>query len=79
MENIAYYAKNNLRVVVGTTGWYDQIDEVKTLFEKSNGALLWASNFAIGVHTFFRILEYAAKQFNTLPEYDVFGREIHHK
>lgn len=28
---------------------------------------------------FFRILDYAAKQFNGFPEYDVFGREIHHK
>jgi dihydrodipicolinate reductase len=35
MENIQFYAQNNLRVVVGTTGWYDRIDEVKQLFSTS--------------------------------------------
>lgn len=79
MENIQFYAQNNLKVVVGTTGWYDRIDEVKQLFGTSEWALLWASNFAIGVHIFFAIVEYASKQINTFPEYDIFGREVHHK
>lgn len=79
IENIRFYAENNFRVVIGTTGWYDQIEEVKKLFSTSQGGLLWASNFAVGVHIFFAIVEYAAKQINSFPEYDVFGREIHHK
>lgn len=79
MDNMKFYAENNFKAVIGTTGWYDQIDEVKNLFESSNGALLWASNFALGVHLYFRILGYAAAQMNKFEEYDVFGREIHHK
>jgi len=74
-----FYAENDFKAVIGTTGWYDQIDEVKNLFASSKGALLWASNFALGVHLYFRILGYAAAQMNKFEEYDVFGREIHHK
>lgn len=79
MENIQFYAAHNLRVVIGTTGWYDHIEEVKKLFASSQWALLWASNFAIGVHIFFAIVEFAAQQINMFPEYDIFGREVHHK
>jgi 4-hydroxy-tetrahydrodipicolinate reductase len=35
MDNIRFYAENNFRVVIGTTGWYDQIETVKKLFSTS--------------------------------------------
>jgi len=37
-------------VVVGTTGWYDRLDEVRATVERENGALLWAPNFSIGAN-----------------------------
>jgi 4-hydroxy-tetrahydrodipicolinate reductase len=79
MRHIEQYAEKSSRVVIGTTGWYAHIDQVKDLYKNNQGALLWSSNFAIGVHIYFRLLAVAARQFNEFPEYDVFGREIHHK
>jgi len=36
MENMKFYADNNFKVIMATTGWYDKIDEVKSMFEKSS-------------------------------------------
>jgi hypothetical protein len=36
MDNMRFYAKNNMKVVMATTGWYDKIEEIKTLFTNSN-------------------------------------------
>jgi len=36
MENLAFYAENNMKVIMATTGWYDRLDKVKEMFEKSS-------------------------------------------
>jgi dihydrodipicolinate reductase len=36
LENLKFYAKNNLKIVMATTGWYKHISEVKDLFKSSN-------------------------------------------
>ncbi len=75
IKKAADFGKN---IVVGTTGWYDQIDEVKAYIEKKQTGLIYAPNFSLGVHIFCRILEYGAKLFNFFEEYDVAGIEYHH-
>ncbi|MCR4325701.1 MAG: 4-hydroxy-tetrahydrodipicolinate reductase [Patescibacteria group bacterium] len=67
-------------LVVGTTGWYDRVEEVRTLIEKSPQRIgfLWSSNFSVGVHLYFRIIKEAARLANNLEEYDIWGHEIHH-
>jgi len=37
-----FYAENNMKVIMATTGWYDKLDEVKNMFKKSSGAILWS-------------------------------------
>src|ERR1035437_4440330 len=44
-------------VVVGTTGWYDKLEEVKMLCKEKNGCLFYASNCSIGVNILFKINE----------------------
>ncbi|MDD3793735.1 MAG: 4-hydroxy-tetrahydrodipicolinate reductase [Candidatus Gracilibacteria bacterium] len=78
LENMRFYAKNNFKVIMGTTGWYEDLDEIKNLFTRSNGALLWAGNFSIGVHLFWKMIENASKIINKFEDYDVFGHEFHH-
>ncbi|MDP2648417.1 MAG: 4-hydroxy-tetrahydrodipicolinate reductase [bacterium] len=67
-------------LVVGTTGWYDRMDEIRSLVEKSPKVIgfLWSSNFSVGVHMYFRIIKEAARLANNIEEYDVWGHEIHH-
>src|SRR5688572_14080465 len=55
-------------IVVGTTGWYDQLPAVEAEVERAKGALLWAPNFSIGAAVFRRLVEDAARRLALLPE-----------
>src|SRR5262249_33178762 len=48
-------------VVVGTTGWYDGLDQVRKLVVERQGALLTATNFSLGVNAFEAIVSEAAR------------------
>ncbi|MDO8576673.1 MAG: 4-hydroxy-tetrahydrodipicolinate reductase [bacterium] len=69
-------------LVVGTTGWYDRMDEIRALIESAPDpkriGLLWSSNFSVGVQMYLRIVAEAARLVNSAEEYDVWGHEIHH-
>jgi 4-hydroxy-tetrahydrodipicolinate reductase len=77
-DNIKNLAERKIPVVCGTTGWYARLDEVSAAVKSAGSALLWASNFSLGVNIFYRIAAYAAKAFDPFPEYDVGGMETHH-
>ena len=66
-------------VVVGTTGWLDGLDEVRSAISKAEGRLVYASNFSIGVNLFFQIVRRAAALVNDFNQYDAAIHEIHHK
>jgi 4-hydroxy-tetrahydrodipicolinate reductase len=78
LNNIGLCFKAGIPVVVGTTGWYDQLPMVKQQCEENNGSFLYASNFSIGVNIFFHINRVLAKLMNNHPYYDVQVEEIHH-
>ncbi|MCK6600736.1 MAG: 4-hydroxy-tetrahydrodipicolinate reductase [Bacteroidetes bacterium] len=75
---VSVAAKHNLKVVIGTTGWYDQLDAFQKKTEKSEAGIIWASNFSTGVYTFRKIVEYTASIMSKLKAYDVSIHEIHH-
>ena len=77
IKNINTYIKNNVSVVMGTTGWFDMIADVKKIVGQKIG-FIWSGNFSIGVHVFFRIIKESAKIFNNFKEYDPMLYEIHH-
>ena len=56
-NNYKTLAENFKAVVVGTTGWYDIKEDVFSAFENEGTALVWASNFSIGVNAFFAAVE----------------------
>jgi 4-hydroxy-tetrahydrodipicolinate reductase len=78
LANIKALAERKIPVVTGTTGWHDKLDEARKAVEDSGSALVWSSNFSLGVNIFYRIAWYAAHLFNSFPEYDVGGFESHH-
>lgn len=65
-------------VVVGTTGWYDELPAVTRFVEDHGGGLLWAANFSIGVAALARILREAGRVFARLPAFDAMIVETHH-
>ncbi|MDR3303657.1 MAG: 4-hydroxy-tetrahydrodipicolinate reductase [Treponema sp.] len=78
VENIKALAALKVPTVVGTTGWYDRLPEVRLAVEAAGSALLYASNFSLGVNLFYRIAAYTASLASLFEDYDVGGFEIHH-
>ncbi|MXV17003.1 4-hydroxy-tetrahydrodipicolinate reductase [Hufsiella ginkgonis] len=78
LPNIDACFNAGLPVVVGTTGWYGRLQEVKNNCGRSNSALLYASNFSVGVNILFFVNKVLAKLMNRYGQYDVQVEEIHH-
>lgn len=79
MENIENYIQLGINAVIGTTGWFDNIDTVKKRAENKIG-LVWSGNFSLGVNLYFKIVEYAAHLIGNLAgdSYDPMVHEFHH-
>lgn len=78
ISNINVCFEAGVPVVVGTTGWYDKLGEIKQQCEAGNHTLLYATNFSIGVNIFFHINKVLARLMNNYPYYEVQVEEIHH-
>lgn len=79
VEHILLYARTRIPAVIGTTGWYGQLEEVQALVKDfSDCAIVWSGNFSIGVHLFFEVVRHAAGLFSRFDDYDVLAHEIHH-
>jgi 4-hydroxy-tetrahydrodipicolinate reductase len=61
-------------VVVGTTGWYDKVNEMRALALQRGGGLLYGTNFSIGVQKLFQLTAELAK----LEGYKFSIDETHH-
>jgi 4-hydroxy-tetrahydrodipicolinate reductase len=67
-----------VNIVLGTTGWQEHADEVRSAVEKSGIGLVWSPNYSVGVNAFFRLVTEAAKLLAKQPEYGAWAYEIHH-
>jgi 4-hydroxy-tetrahydrodipicolinate reductase len=76
--NIRTCLESGVPIVSGTTGWLERFDEIKTVCNKFNGGLFYASNFSIGVNLFFELNAYLAKITSSYPDYSIRLEEIHH-
>ncbi|OGI62968.1 hypothetical protein A2818_00270 [Candidatus Nomurabacteria bacterium RIFCSPHIGHO2_01_FULL_40_12] len=79
LKNIRKVAKLGVNLVIGTTGWYDDIKEVEALVRKYKIGLIYSPNFSIGANIFFKMTAFSSKLFGKFSDYDVYGLEIHHK
>lgn len=77
-ENVMKCLEAGVPVVCGSTGWLDQYDKVVEYCNKKEAALLYASNFSIGVNIFFEINRLLAELMASQYNYDVYMSEIHH-
>jgi 4-hydroxy-tetrahydrodipicolinate reductase len=78
LDHIRRYCDWGLPAVIGTTGWYDDLDTVERLVEEAGGSLLYAPNFSVGVAVVRRALEGVLPLLDELGDYDPFVREMHH-
>ena len=79
IANIEAAAKAGVSLVVGTTGWFDQLDKIEKIVNGSGIGLVYGANFSIGMNLFFEIVTRAAELIGKVPQYDPFLSEEHHR
>jgi 4-hydroxy-tetrahydrodipicolinate reductase len=78
LDHIRQYCTLGLPAVVGTTGWYDDMEAVEALVAKHDIGLLYAPNFSMGVAVVRRALNGILPLLDQLEAYDPFVQELHH-
>ena len=77
-DNVMKCLELGIPVVCGSTGWLDKWETVKASCEQTAGAMVYASNYSIGVNLFFELNKYLASLMESHSEYNVLMEEIHH-
>jgi 4-hydroxy-tetrahydrodipicolinate reductase len=75
IPNLRACLANGARVVVGTTGWYDKLSEIRAICERRNGALLYGASFSVGVQAMYHLAEVLLP---LVPRYEISITETHH-
>lgn len=78
LAHIERYCQWRQPAVIGTTGWYDALEQVEAWIDQYDAAVLYAPNFSIGVALLVRTLRRLAPLLDQLPEYDAALHEVHH-
>lgn len=78
IANIHQCLNLNVPLVIGTTGWYNELDSITTTCKEKNGSLFHSTNYSIGVNLFFEVNRHMAKLFKKYPQYQLAIEEIHH-
>ena len=74
VENICAVMEVGCRFVVGTTGWYAQLPELRAIAQRRGGGLLYGTNFSMGVQKLFRLTAELAR----IEGYKFSISETHH-
>mgnify|MGYP002761268320 FL=1 len=78
LPHIQRYCHWHQPAVIGTTGWYDHLDDVRELVDEHDAGLLYAPNFSLGTAVLQRALAAVAPLIDQLEDYDAFVHEMHH-
>jgi 4-hydroxy-tetrahydrodipicolinate reductase len=79
LDNMRQICACHRNLVVGTTGWINQLPEVKQLVQDSVVGMVYGSNLSIGMTLFYEVVARAAEVFSHYSEYDCYGLELHHR
>ena len=77
-NNIRQLASLGIPVVAGATGWFDELPLVREAVQAAGSALVWSSNFSVGLHRFRQIIAEAGRAMAAEADYQSWGWEIHH-
>lgn len=69
---------NGCGLVIGTTGWNDRLDDVRSRIETAGIGAVYASNFSPGANVMFALARRAGELFARFPQYAAGMEERHH-
>jgi 4-hydroxy-tetrahydrodipicolinate reductase len=78
VPNIRFALEAGVPIVVGTTGWLEELPALTEEVNRAKGSLFWAANFSVGVHLFFATARELAARFADRPDYICTIEETHH-
>jgi len=78
-DNAEKVSRFGVNLVVGTTGWLDQLPRVRAAVERGKTGFVYGANFSVGVQAFYGIVEAAAEILANEDSYDAWAYEVHHK
>src|SRR5205085_4138772 len=67
-----------IRLVCGSTGWIEKLDEMKKLCAERKRAFIYSSNFSVGVNIFFEVNKRLAELMAAHKDYEPQVTEVHH-
>jgi 4-hydroxy-tetrahydrodipicolinate reductase len=76
--NVMACARAGIPVVVGTTGWYDQLETVSAAVRELRGTMFWAPNFSLGVAAMSAAVEAVSRAIGHARGFDMHLVETHH-
>jgi 4-hydroxy-tetrahydrodipicolinate reductase len=76
--NVLACVRAGVPVVVGTTGWYDQLATLIAEVRRLDGTMFWAPNFSLGVAVLSAAIEAASKALRGVSGFDLHLVETHH-
>jgi 4-hydroxy-tetrahydrodipicolinate reductase len=79
LANIEACIKAGKNMVVGTTGWYKELDHVRAQVDVHKTGFVYAANFSIGVNLFFDVARTAAAALRHDYSGQIFERHHVHK
>jgi 4-hydroxy-tetrahydrodipicolinate reductase len=62
VQNLRACLANGAKVVVGTTGWYQHLDDMRALAARKNAGLLYSTNFSFGVQLLYQLAKLLGNQ-----------------
>lgn len=78
IPNAKAISARGINLVIGTTGWLAQIEELKGIIAANKTGCIWGPNFSIGVAIFSRLVSEAARLMQSEAEYETYAWEAHH-
>jgi 4-hydroxy-tetrahydrodipicolinate reductase len=77
VQNMRACLATGAKMVIGTTGWYEKLADMRSLAERRGGTLLYGTNFSIGVQVMLQLAAIMASALQGAG-YDFTISETHH-
>jgi 4-hydroxy-tetrahydrodipicolinate reductase len=77
IQNMRACLFSGAKMVIGTTGWYDKLADMRSLTERKGAALLYGTNYSIGVQHMLQLAEHMTQELKTAG-YKFSISETHH-
>lgn len=78
LANLQRIAKLGKPLVVGTTGWYQDLPRARKVVQEKKTGCVYAPNFSLGLNLYLKVVERTAQLFGFFEDYDVLAMETHH-